>query len=817
MREFSISGMSCAACAARVEKAVKSLDGAAEVSVSLLTNSMTVEGNAETEKILAAVKKAGYGITPKGTRPEKSDDEASETKRMRARLVVSVIFLLILMYFSMGHTMLSWRIPHFLENNFIAQALLQLLLTAAVAVVNQRFFIGGFKALAHRSPNMDTLVSMGAAASFVYSTYVLFEMTASPAAAARLMHELYFESAAMILTLVTVGKTLEARSKGKTTSALRALTELAPEYATVVRNGKKLQIPASELAVGDVFELRPGERVPCDGTVLSGESAIDESALTGESMPVDKKAGSAVSAATVNRSGFLVCRATKTGEETAFGKIIETVRAAAATKAPIARLADKVAAVFVPVVMTIAAITLVIWLLCGKSVGFALARAISVLVISCPCALGLATPVAIMVAAGVAAKGGILFKTARALEKAGSCKTVAFDKTGTITLGLPAVTDVYPVNTAEDELLTVALSVEEKSEHPLAKAVVSYCADKEIRALKTEGFVSKTGSGVSALLGGEPVYGGNAEFIANYADTAAVKAYISEKSEEGKTALLFAKKNSLLGVICVRDELKPDAALAVNHLKEMGIRVLMLTGDNKKTAAAIGEQAGIDEVYAELKPGEKEKIVREHARGGIIMVGDGINDAPALTAADVGMAIGAGTDVAADAADVVLMKPNLTDALSAVRLSRAALKNIKENLFWAFFYNTVGIPVAAGVLIPLFDIKLSPMIGAAAMSFSSVCVISNALRLNTFKFTHGVTESNKKQKENVTMEILLKVDKMMCPHCEASVKKGLEELSGVIEAAANHTTKEVIVKTDGTVKKELLEQKITELGYEIIK
>ncbi len=817
MQRFLISGMSCASCSARVEKAVKGVNGVSACEVNLLTDSMTVEGSAAASEIIQAVQDAGYGAVEEN---EKKATESQgyvdkETESMKIRLGTSCFFLIILMYFSMGHSMWGWRVPQSLENNFTAQALLQFLLTVIVMVINQKFFLNGFKALFKRSPNMDSLVAIGAAASFGYSTYILFMMTMSGAHTMHLIHELYFESAAMILTLVTVGKTLEAYSKGKTTSALNALAKLAPDSATVVRDGKKVRIPISQMVKGDIFEVRPGESIPCDGTVISGESAVDESALTGESLPVDKKKGSVVNAATVNRSGFLVCETTSIGSETAFGKIIEMVRSASATKAPIAHLADRVSAVFVPAVIAVAALTFIVWMTAGQSVGFSLARAISVLVISCPCALGLATPVAIMVATGMGAKGGILFKNARALEMTGKCRVAAFDKTGTITRGEPSVTDVYPIEADEKTLLMLAYSTEEKSEHPLAKAIVKYCVDNNIGRVETTAFSSETGSGVTAVYNGEHIYAGNAEFIKRYAETSVAEKYIGNRAKEGKTPMLFAKEDALLGVICVRDELKEDSVKALAELRKMGIEPILLTGDNEKTAQAIGKIAGIDKIFAQLKPGDKERIIRENKKRGVMMIGDGINDAPALTAADIGIAIGAGTDVAIDAADIVLMKDGLSSAADAVRLSRAALKNIKENLFWAFFYNVIGIPLAAGVWIPLFNLKLNPMFGAAAMSLSSVCVITNALRLNFFKFSDNKTNETLKGENN--MEMVFKVDKMMCSHCEATVKKGLEEIDGVIEASADHNKKIVTVKTDKPVSAEEIEQKITQLGYEVIK
>lgn len=741
MEQYNITGMNCAACSARVEKAVSAVKGVESCSVSLLTNSMTVEGSAESRDIIKAVKKAGYGAQLKGARKASSEELIDrETPLLRKRLTASLIFLVVLMYFSMGHTMWNLPLPPYFENNHVAMGLVQLLLTGIIAVINQRFFVSGFKGLIHRAPNMDSLVALGAGASFVYSVYALFAMTSAQAsgdheAAMMYMHELYFESAAMILTLITLGKTLEAYSKGKTTNALKSLMKLKPQTASVIRDGKEVTVGIEEVQRGDVFIVRPGESIPVDGTVIEGESAVNESALTGESLPVDKARGDRVSAATVNQSGFLRCEATRVGEDTTLSQIIKTVSEAAATKAPIAKAADRVSGVFVPAVIAAALITLTVWIAVGESVGFALARAISVLVISCPCALGLATPVAIMVGNGVGARHGILFKTASALEEAGRVRIAALDKTGTITSGEPKVTDVITAaGVDEGTLLSYAFALEKKSEHPLARAVTEYGEEKGLSSSEAEGFKALPGNGLEGEVEGDRVIGGNAAFIEKEAKIPEEIRIRAEKlSGEGKTPLFFAKGGRLLGVIAVADVIKKDSALAVRELKDMGIRVVMITGDNSRTAEAIGKEAGVDEVIAEVLPEGKENAVRELAKcGKVAMVGDGINDAPALTRADTGIAIGAGVDVAIDAADVVLMNSSLRDVPAAIRLSRKTLRNIHENLFWAFIYNVIGIPLAAGVWIRLFNWQLNPMFAAAAMSLSSFCVVSNALRLNFF-------------------------------------------------------------------------------------
>ncbi|MGM9552485.1 MAG: heavy metal translocating P-type ATPase [Clostridia bacterium] len=733
MEKYNITGMSCAACSARVEKAVSAVKGVTSCSVNLLTNSMIVEGNAPSEKIIKAVKKAGYGIEGENTGAKKEQGEDDAVKKLRNRLLVSLVFLLGLMYFSMGH---MWGVPYptFFHGNYVAMGLIQLLLSAIIMVINQRFFISGFKGIIHKSPNMDTLVSLGAAASFVYSTVALFMMTVSDNPEG-LMGEFYFESAGMILTLITMGKMLEAYSKGKTTNAIKSLMELKAKSATVIRNGAEEVVDISDVKIGDIFVVRPGESIPVDGVVIEGESAVDESMLTGESVPVDKAAGSSVSGATINQSGFLKCEATRVGEDTTLSQIIKMVTDSAATKAPIAKVADKVSGVFVPTVMGISLVTFIVWLLVGQSVGYALARAISVLVISCPCALGLATPVAIMVGSGVGAKNGVLFKTAEALEKAGESKIVILDKTGTITEGKPSVTDVVPFCCEEKELLKLAYSLEKKSEHPLAKAVVEIAEKENMEAFETEEFNALPGNGLKGKIFGKSIYGGNKAFIESVVSLdEKMEHEVKKFADEGKTPLLFATESKFLGIIAVSDKIKADSAEAVEELKEMGITTVMLTGDNELTAKAIAQKADVDMVYADTLPEDKAKIVSEmKKKGKVMMVGDGINDAPALTCADTSVAIGAGVDIAIDAADVVLMKSSLLDVVTAIKLSRRTLKNIHENLFWAFFYNVIGIPLAAGVYIPLFGLTLSPMFGAAAMSLSSFCVVMNALRLNFFK------------------------------------------------------------------------------------
>lgn len=829
MKQFDVTGMSCAACSARVEKAVSKVAGVSSCSVNLLTNSMGVEGSASAEDIIAAVVAAGYGAAEKGAAaaaksPKTANDSGAQFRAMRTRLIASLVFLVILMYFSMGHMMWGFPVPPFLEGNHIAMGLIQLLLTAVVMVINQHFFISGFKSLFRGAPNMDTLVALGASAAFGYSTFALFAMTdaqlhGGAEAAAAYMDEFYFESAAMILTLITVGKMLEARSKGKTTDALNSLMKLAPENATVIRDGKELAIPIEQLAVGDVFAVKPGESVPADGVIIEGESAVNESALTGESIPVDKARGDRVSAATINMSGYLQCRATQVGADTALSKIIRMVSDASATKAPIAKLADKVAGVFVPVVIGIALVTIAVWLLCGGGVGYSLARGISVLVISCPCALGLATPVAIMVGSGVGAKNGILFKTAESLEQTGKVSVVALDKTGTITKGEPAVTDIIPAGVSEEELLATAFALESKSEHPLAAAVMRLADERGAVPQDVEEFAALPGNGLAAKLGGAAVYGGSVKFISTKAEIPAEIADCCDKlSGEGKTPLLFAKGGVLLGAIAAADVIKPESPEAVRQLKNMGIRVVMLTGDNERTANAVGAQAGVDEVIAGVLPDGKEEVIRRlKGRGLVAMVGDGINDAPALTRADLGIAIGAGTDIAIDAADVVLMNSRLTDVPAAIRLSRAALMNIKENLFWAFIYNIIGIPIAAGVFVNVFGWSLDPMFAAAAMSLSSFCVVTNALRLNFVK-VHNAAHDRKihrHHKEEKTMEVTMKIKGMMCGHCEATVKKALEAIPTVESAEVSHEKGTAIVKLAAETPFEVLKKAVEDKDYTV--
>ena len=832
MEQYQVTGMSCAACSARVEKAVSKVPGVTGCSVSLLTNSMGVEGSADPSAVIAAVEQAGYGAAVKGAAEATPSLAAQEealadhkTPRLKRRLLASLGFLLVLMYLSMGHTMWDWPLPSFFAGNPAALGLAQLLLTTAVMVINQRFFISGFRGLLHRAPNMDTLVALGSGASFVYSVYALFALTAAQtrgdsAAAMGYLHEFYFESAAMILTLITVGKMLEARSKGKTTDALKGLMRLTPKAACVVRDGAEQTIPVAQVRRGDVFLVRPGESIPVDGVVLEGESAVDESALTGESIPVDKVAGDGVSAATVNRSGFLRCEATRVGEDTTLAQIIRMVSDAAATKAPIAKVADRVSGVFVPVVMAIAAVTTVVWLLSGESVGFALARGISVLVISCPCALGLATPVAIMVGSGMGAKNGILFKTAVSLEEMGKVNIVALDKTGTITSGQPAVTDVLAAEgVTEEELLGAAYALEACSEHPLAGAVLRLAEERQLPLEKVEGFQALPGSGLTARLNGAALWGGSMDFIGGRVHVdEALRREAERLAGEGKTPLLFARDEMLLGIIAVADVIKADSGEAVRQLKNMGVRVVMLTGDNQRTARAIGAQAGVDEVVAGVLPDGKEQVIRDLQRHGkVAMVGDGINDAPALTRADIGVAIGAGADVAVDAADVVLVKSRLSDVPAAIRLSRAALRNIHENLFWAFFYNVVGIPLAAGVWIPLTGWQLSPMFGAAAMSLSSFCVVSNALRLNLFD-VHSAKKDHKirQKKEKKTMEKTMKIEGMMCGHCEARVKKCLEAVSGVEEAVVSHEQGTAVVRMSAPVADDTLREAVEAQDYKVL-
>lgn len=842
MEQYNVTGMSCAACSARVEKAVSKVPGVTSCSVSLLTNSMGVEGTADPAQVIAAVEEAGYGATEKRAagleRPQASVSSVSaaedslkdrETPRMKRRLIASLCFLIPLMYFSMGHMMWNWPVPSFLEGNHVAMGLIQLLLTTAVMVINQKFFISGFKGLIHRAPNMDTLVALGAGASYGYSLYALFAMTdaqmrGSAAEVMSYMHEFYFESAAMILTLITVGKMLEARSKGKTTDALKSLMKLAPKTATVIRNGAEETVSIEQVRKGDVFVVRPGENIPVDGVILEGHSAVNESALTGESIPVDKDAGDAVSAATLNQSGFLRCEATRVGEDTTLSQIIQMVSDAAATKAPIAKVADRVSGVFVPAVIGIALVTIAVWLIAGQTIGFALARGISVLVISCPCALGLATPVAIMVGNGMGAKNGIMFKTAVSLEETGKTQIVALDKTGTITSGEPKVTDMIPAaGVTEEELLAYAYALEKKSEHPLARAVITKAEEENaVCAREAEDFHAVPGNGLTGILAGVKLAGGNLSFISRNAvipDEAVKRA--EKLSAEGKTPLFFSRNGMFIGMIAVADVIKEDSPRAVKELQNMGIHVVMLTGDNERTAKAIGAQAGVDEVIAGVLPDGKESVIRSlKKKGRVAMVGDGINDAPALTRADMGIAIGAGTDIAIDAADVVLMKSRLSDVPAAIRLSRAALRNIHENLFWAFFYNVIGIPLAAGVWIPIFGWQLNPMFGAAAMSLSSFCVVSNALRLNWFKMYDAGRDKkikvNNKNKEESTMTKTMKIEGMMCGHCEARVKKTLEALAGVDSAEVSCEAGTAVVTLNEEVSDDVLKKAVEDQDYKVL-
>ena len=836
MEQYTVTGMSCAACSARVEKAVSKVPGVTACSVSLLTNSMGVEGTASQADIIKAVVDAGYGASVKGEETAaasvsyQAEEEAladHETPILKKRLLASLGFLMVLMYFSMGHMMWGWPVPAFFENNHVAMGLLQLLLAAIVMVINQKFFISGFRGLLHKAPNMDTLVALGSGASFVWSTYALFALSDAQLrgdmdGVMTYMHEFYFESAAMILTLITVGKMLEARSKGKTTDALKGLMKLAPKTAVVLRDGKETTVPIAQVRKGDVFVVRPGENIPVDGVVLEGSSAVNESALTGESIPVDKETGDLVSAATVNQSGFLRCEATRVGEDTTLSQIIKMVSDAAATKAPIAKIADRVSGVFVPAVITIAVLTTFGWLLLGETLGFALARGISVLVISCPCALGLATPVAIMVGNGMGAKNGILFKTAVSLEETGRVEIVALDKTGTITKGEPVVTDLLPAEGAtEMELLSMAGSLEKKSEHPLAKAVLKKAEEEPVTISEVSEFTALPGNGLSGRLNGEELLGGNLTFISSRVTVPeTIKKEAQTLAGEGKTPLFFAKGGRLAGIIAVADTIKEDSPKAVKELQNMGIHVVMLTGDNERTAKAVGAQAGVDEVIAGVLPDGKESVIRSlKSKGKVAMVGDGINDAPALTRADIGIAIGAGTDVAIDAADVVLMKSRLSDVPAAIRLSRATLRNIHENLFWAFFYNVIGIPLAMGVWIPLFGWQLNPMFGAAAMSLSSFCVVSNALRLNFFDMYRSDRDKKikeKKKKETKTMEKTLKVEGMMCEHCEARVKKALEAVPGVESAVANHKDGTAVVTLSQDVPYETLKKAVEDQDYKVI-
>lgn len=856
MKQYTVTGMSCAACSARVEKAVSKVDGVTSCSVSLLTNSMGVEGSATDAQIVEAVEQAGYGASPKGTATESDNDKANnsleqlkaeqdalvdrETPKLVNRLIASLIFLVVLMYFSMGHMMWGWPLPEFFNGNHVAMGLLQLLLTVAVMVINQKFFISGFKGLIHGAPNMDTLVALGSAASFGYSVYALFAMTAAQVngdmdAVMSYMHEFYFESAAMILALITVGKMLEAHSKGKTTDALKSLMQLAPKTATVVRDGVEQEISVDAVKKGDIFVVRPGENIPVDGEIIDGTTAVNESALTGESIPVDKQPKDAVSAATVNQSGFIKCRATRVGEDTTLSQIIQMVSDAAATKAPIAKIADRVSGVFVPAVITIAIITIIAWLIAGETMGFALARGISVLVISCPCALGLATPVAIMVGNGKGAKSGILFKTAASLEATGRTQIVALDKTGTITSGEPKVTDIVPDETFFEEignnagkLLAIAASVEAKSEHPLAKAIMERAKTDEIAVAEVTDFSAVVGNGLTAILAGKMIKAGNLAFVSKFVKVSDdMRAKAVEFSKEGKTPLFFAADDRLCGIIAVADTIKEDSPEAVRQLKNMGIRVVMLTGDNEQTANAIGKQAGVDEVIAGVLPDGKEAVIRKlKKQGRVAMVGDGINDAPALTRADMGIAIGAGSDVAIDAADVVLMKSRLIDVPAAVRLSRATLTNIHENLFWAFFYNVIGIPLAAGLWYPLLGWKLNPMFGAAAMSLSSFCVVTNALRLNLCrvydpKHDRKATPDRKNktnkpnESEEKSMTKTMNIEGMMCGHCEARVKKALEALDAVSEAAVSHESGTAVVTLSSDISDEKLKETVEAEDYKV--
>ena len=823
MEKYKVTGMSCAACSARVEKAVLSVEGVTSCSVSLLTNSMGVEGTASEADIIKAVEEAGYAATKKGGAKKSDDSEDSledkETPIILKRFLVSLFILVFLMYVSMGHVMWGFPIPKVLDGNYVAITIIQLLLSALIMVINQKFFINGFKGLLHRSPNMDTLVSLGSAASFIYSVYALLAMTIHPDHAEHYMHELYFESAAMILVLITLGKMLEARSKGKTTDAIKSLMKLAPKTAVIIKDGKEQTVDIEAVTKGDIFVVRPGENIPVDGIVIEGHSAVNESALTGESIPVDKNVGDTVSAATINQSGFIKCEATRVGEDTTLSQIIKMVSDAAATKAPIAKIADKVSGVFVPVVIGIAIVTFIIWLIIGQTVGYSLARAISVLVISCPCALGLATPVAIMVGNGVGAKNGILFKTAVCLENAGKTQIVALDKTGTITRGEPCITDIIPVSSASDEeLLAYAVSLEHGSEHPLAKAIVNYAEEKNIAYFSVEDFEILPGNGLAAKYCGEELAGGNMKFISTKTEISDdTKAIAENLAHEGKTPMFFSHGSKLLGIIAVADTIKEDSPKAISELRGMGIRVVMLTGDNEKTARAIGAQAGVDEVIAGVLPDGKEAVIRKlQTEGKVAMVGDGINDAPALTKADVGIAIGAGTDIAIDSADIVLVKSRLSDVPAAIRLSRATLRNIRENLFWAFIYNIIGIPLAAGAYVA-FGLTLNPMFGAAAMSLSSFCVVTNALRLNLFNIRSTKRDKKiKNKKEKKPMEKTLKVQGMKCPHCEGRVKKTLEALPEVTEAIPDRKAGTVKVILSADLSDSFLKETIEKQGYKVL-
>ena len=840
MKKYNVTGMSCAACSARVEKAVKVVDGVKSVSVNLLTNSMVVEGDVSPDVVISAVVAAGYGASLKDGKTENKMQNSQldalkdkETPVLIKRLVVSLGFLLLLMYVSMGHGMWGWPLPKFFEGNYVAIGLLQMLLAVIVMVINQKFFINGFKGIIHKAPNMDTLVSLGSAAAFAYSTVALFQMTGcyvngDVAGAAHYMHEFYFEAAAMILALITLGKTLEAKSKGRTTDALKGLMSLAPETATIIVNGQEKTVPVSQVKIDDIFVVRAGDRIPVDGVVVDGHGSVDESALTGESIPVDKQKDDRISAATTNKSGYIKAKATRVGEDTTLSQIIKMVSDASATKAPIAKIADKVSGVFVPVVITIAVVTFAIWLAVGETFGFAIARGVSVLVISCPCALGLATPVAIMVGSGKGAKNGILFKTAVSLEEAGKIKTIALDKTGTITKGLPSVTDVVSADSTNiNDLLKLAYALEAKSEHPLSHAIVDYAKQQKISLDEVSEFKTVPGRGLCANYNGKQVYGGNLAYISEFVSLDDnVQKQAQDLAEQGKTPLFFACENKFAGIIAVADTIKPDSADAVAELKQMGIKVVMLTGDNARTANAIGKLAGVDEVIADVLPGDKERVIKElSANGKVAMVGDGINDAPALTRADTGIAIGAGADVAIDAADVVLMKSQLIDVPAAIKLSRATLRIIKENLFWAFIYNVIGIPLAAGAFISLLGWSMNPMFGAAAMSLSSFCVVSNALRLNFAKLykqksqeqqTVEPENNNQQNEENTFMEKTIKINGMMCGHCEKAVKKALEAIDGVVSAVADHTKDIAVVQLDKEVDNQLLIDAIVAEEFEVV-
>lgn len=830
MKKFNVTGMSCAACSSRVEKAVSKVEGVQSCSVSLLTNSMGVEGSASEESIIAAVEKAGYGASVAGAEKKQSDEtdqlKDKDTPVLMHRLIASVGFLVVLMYISMGHMMWGWPLPAFFADNHIAMGLAQLLLCVIIMVINRKFFISGFKGLIHRSPNMDTLVALGSGASFVYSVYALFAMTdAQVKGNAELvmsyMHEFYFESAAMILTLITVGKMLEAHSKGKTTNALKALLNLAPKKATLLIDGKETEVTVDKVKKGDVFVVRPGESIPVDAEITDGSTAVDESALTGESIPVDKVVGDTVSAGTINKSGFIKCSATAVGEDTALSQIIKMVSDAAATKAPVAKIADKVSGVFVPVVIVIAVVTIAVWLLCGQTVGYALARGISVLVISCPCALGLATPVAIMVGNGMGARKGILFKTAASLEETGKTQIAVLDKTGTITKGEPKVTDIIPFEITENELLKYAYSIEAKSEHPLAKAIIVKAEELSFNPYEVTDFKAESGNGLSAEYNGKRIIGGSKKYISSIIGISNdILSKADKLSEEGKTPLFFMLDNKLLGIIAVADVIKEESPQAIKQLQNMGIKVVMLTGDNERTAKAVGKLAGVDEVVAGVMPDGKEKVVAElKKQGKVLMAGDGINDAPALTRADIGMAIGSGTDIAIDAADVVFMKSKLTDVPAAVRLSRKTLRNIHENLFWAFIYNVIGIPLAAGVWIPLLGWQLNPMFGAAAMSLSSFCVVTNALRLNFFDITNPKKDRKikyKSKKDDNAMTKTMKIDGMMCSHCEGRVKQSLEGLAQVSQAEVSHEKGTAVVTLTAEVSNDVLKKTVEDQGYNVI-